>query len=395
VKGGLAVLRGISTVLRGISTVRRATWLAGVALAAAVALAGCSSASSQPSAMSSMSSASSAAEANPNLDLGSSLGNKKAADFTLTNQFGQQMSLSQFRGKVVVLSFMDAECTDVCPLESASMVLAKELLGKAGDAVQLLSIDANPDANKVSDVMSYSRAHSMVNQWDYLTGSDSQLEAVWKNYNVEVQVVDGDIDHTPAVYVIDAHGDLAKLYLTQMAYSSVTQSAQVIAGEAAALLPSHPKLSSIESLAAIPTQTPTDAVSLPAATAPATVTLGPGKARLVVFFATWLTETSDLKAELTSLNSYVKDAAARHLPALTTVDETVTETSKQAVTSFLGTLGPLDYPVGMDETGRLADGYGVQDQPWLVLVNAAGKVTWQHDGWVPVSTVEQAAQAHG
>jgi len=384
--------------------VRRATWLAGVVLAAAVALAGCSSASSQPSAMSSMSSASSAAEANPNLDLGSSLGDKKAADFTLTNQFGQQMSLSQFRGKVVVLSFMDAECTDVCPLESASMVLAKELLGKAGDAVQLLSIDANPDANKVSDVMSYSRAHSMVNQWDYLTGTDSQLAAVWKNYNIEVQVADGSIDHTPAVYVIDAHGDLAKLYLTQMAYSSVTQSAQVIASEVAGLLLGHPKLSSIESLAAIPTQTPADMVSLlsatavgataAGATAPATVTLGPGKARLVVFFATWLTETSDLKAELTSLNSYVKGAAAKHLPALTTVDETVTETSRQAVTSFLGTVGPLDYPVGLDETGRLADGYGVQDQPWLVLVNAAGKITWQHDGWVSVGTLENAAEAH-
>ena len=383
---------------------RRATWLAGVVLAAAVALAGCSSASSQPSAMSSMSSASSAAEANPNLDLGSSLGDKKAADFTLTNQFGQQMSLSQFRGKVVVLSFMDAECTDVCPLESASMVLAKELLGKAGDAVQLLSIDANPDANKVSDVMSYSRAHSMVNQWDYLTGTDSQLAAVWKNYNIEVQVADGSIDHTPAVYVIDAHGDLAKLYLTQMAYSSVTQSAQVIASEVAGLLPGHPKLSSIESLAAIPTQTPADMVSLlsatavgataAGATAPATVTLGPGKARLVVFFATWLTETSDLKAELTSLNSYVKDAAAKHLPALTTVDETVTETSRQAVTSFLGTVGPLDYPVGLDETGRLADGYGVQDQPWLVLVNAVGKITWQHDGWVSESALETAARAH-
>ena len=313
---------------------RRATWLAGVPLAAAVALAGCSSASSQPSAMSSMGSASSAAEANPNLDLGSSLGDKKAADFTLTNQFGQQMSLSQFRGKVVVLSFMDAECTDVCPLESASMVLAKELLGKAGDAVQLLSIDANPDANKVSDVMSYSRAHSMVNQWDYLTGTDSQLAAVWKNYNVEVQVVDGDIDHTPAVYVIDERGDLAKLYLTQMAYSSVTQSAQVIASEVVGLLPSHPELSSIGSLAAIPTQTPSRrsrcrrASAAAGATAPATVTLGPGKARLVVFFATWLTETSDLKAELTSLN-YVKDAAAKHLPALTTVDETVTETSNR------------------------------------------------------------------
>jgi hypothetical protein len=183
----------------------------------------------------------------------------------------------------------------------------------------------------------------------------------------------------------------------------VTQSAQVIADEVSSLLPGHPKPSSLESLAAIPAQTPSATVSLPAA-APAaggtgsatdgTVTLGPGKARLVVFFATWLTETSDLSAELTGLNAYVKDAASKHLPALTAVDETVIEPSEATVTSYLHGLGKLSYPVGLDETGRVADGYGVQDQPWLVLVNSAGKVTWQHDGWVPVATLEQTAAAH-
>jgi hypothetical protein len=199
--------------------------------------------------------------------------------------------------------------------------------------------------------------------------------------------------------VINQKGILEKLYLTTMAYSSVTQSAQVLATEVSGLLPSHPKLSSIESLATIPAQTPASTVSLPEA-APAaddkagTVTLGPGKARLVVFFATWLTETSDLSAEMTGLNGYVKAAAKSHLPALTAVDETVTEPSEAAVTNYLRTLGPLDYPVALDKSGRVADGYGVQDQPWLALVNAAGKITWQHDGWVPVAALEKAAAAH-
>jgi cytochrome oxidase Cu insertion factor (SCO1/SenC/PrrC family) len=387
---------------------RRVTWTAGLALTAALALAGCSSSgsaasSSSGSAMSSMSAASTAAEENPNIDLGTSLGNKPAPDFKLVNQFGQSMSLSQFRGRVVLLSFEDPECTDVCPLTTQSMLLAKELLGKAGKSVQLLGVDANPDATKVSDVLAYSRAHAMVNQWDFLAGSLPQLKAIWKAYDIAVQVEDGDVDHTPALYVIDQQGNMAEIYLTQMAYDSVTQSAQVIADEVSSLLPSHPKLSSLESLAAIPAQTPTATVSLPPA-APAaggtgaatddTVTLGPGKARLVIFFATWLAETSDLSAELTSLNAYVRDAASKHLPALTAVDETVTEPSEATVTSYLHGLGTLAYPVGLDETGRVADGYGVQDQPWISLVNAAGKITWQHDGWVPVATLEQAATAH-
>jgi cytochrome oxidase Cu insertion factor (SCO1/SenC/PrrC family) len=348
-----------------------------------------------------MSAANQAAMQNPNLDLGSSLYGERAPDIKLVNQFGQPMSLSQFRGRVVILAFSDSECTTVCPLTTQSMVLAKELLGKAGDSVQLLGVDANPDATQVSDVMAYSRAHAMVNQWDFLTGSPAQLKAVWKAYNIEVAIEAGQIDHTPALYVINQQGTLEKLYLTAMAYSSVTQSAQVLASEVATLLPGHPKLSSIESLATVPSQSPADPVTLDRAQtagasggAESTVTLGPGKPRLVVFFATWLTETSDLSVELTGLNGYAKTAEARHLPALTAVDETVTEPSEAAVTKYLASLGPLDYPVALDKTGRVADGYGVQDQPWLVLVNAAGKITWSHDGWLPVAAIEKVAAAH-
>jgi len=364
-------------------------------LAAATVLAGCGSSAPAPSAAPNASdAANAAAESNPNLDLGSALGNTPAPDIKLTNQFGQPMSLSQFRGRVVILAFSDSECTTVCPLTTESMVLAKELLGKAGENVQLLGIDANPQATSVADVMSYSRAHGMVNQWDFLTGSLSQLKATWSAYHIAVQIDAGQIDHTPALYVISQQGKLQKVYLTQMAYSSVSQSAQVLATEAAALLPGHPKLASQQSLAAIPGQTPAASVSLPAASGPAApdVTLGPGKPRLVVFFATWLTETSDLKAELTGLNAYAKAAAKNQLPALTAVDETVTEPSAAAVRAFLGQAGPLDYPVGLDTTGRLADGYGVQDQPWLVLVSGTGKVVWSHDGWMSPSALEQAAK---
>jgi len=192
---------------------------------------------------------------------------------------------------------------------------------------------------------------------------------------------------------INQQGTLQKVYLTQMAYSSVTQSAQVLAEEVASLLPGHPKLSSLESLGAISGQTPTDNVSLAAADGDGSVAFGPGKARLVAFFATWLSETSDLKSELTGLNAYAKAAASKHLPELAAVDETVTEPSAAAVTSYLHQVGTLSYPVALDESGRLADGYGAQDQPWLVLVNKAGKIVWQHDGWVSVPELEKAAAA--
>ena len=381
---------------------RRATWLAGLAVTAALAVAACSSSGSPATGPSMVSSANAAAMQNPNLDTGTSLGNKPAPEVNLVNQFGQPMSLSQFHGRVVMLSFEDSECTTVCPLTTQSMVLAKELLGKAGSSVQLLGVDANPDAIKVSDVMAYSRVHGMINQWDFLTGSLVQLKSVWKAYNVAVQIEAGQIDHTPALYVIDQQGRLQKAL-----------------PDPDGVLERHPVRAGPRHRGCQPAAQPPEAVkfgvtgrhsradpfrhglaarcrpgrrrSSPASDG--TVTLGPGKARLVVFFATWLTETSDLNSELTSLNAYAKAAASKHLPALTAVDETATEPSAASVTAYLRQLGPLSYPVALDQTGRVADGYGVQDQPWLVLVNKSGKITWQHDGWVSLASLEKAAAA--
>ena len=50
--------------------------------------------------------------------------------FTLTNQFGQPVSLSAYR-KVVILAFNDAECTTICPLTTVSLLNAKDMLGAA------------------------------------------------------------------------------------------------------------------------------------------------------------------------------------------------------------------------------------------------------------------------
>jgi cytochrome oxidase Cu insertion factor (SCO1/SenC/PrrC family) len=353
------------------------------------AVAGCSASASSSSSTGSLGGmqanpASSAAEMNPNLDLGSSLGALPAPDIKLVNQFGQPMSLSQFHGKVVMLSFEDSECTTVCPLTTQSMLQAKQMLGAAGDQVQLLGVDANPTATSVSDVLAYSRAHGMVNQWDFLTGSPAQLKSVWAAYHIAVQIEKGQIDHTPALFVIDQQGREQKLYLTQMAYSSVGQSAQVLADEVSSLLPGHPHVASQESLASITVQGPSDHVALPSATSDGKVLLGPGTPHLVMFFATWLSEVSDLKSELTDGNAYVTAARKDGLPSLVAVDETVVEPSAQTVRTYLGSLGTsLSYPVGLDTNGRVADGYGVQDQPWLALVSASGKIIWSHDGWLP------------
>jgi cytochrome oxidase Cu insertion factor (SCO1/SenC/PrrC family) len=322
---------------------------------------------------------------NPQLDPGVRL-NTVAPGFTLTDQFGKRVSLSSLRGKVVVLSFNDPECTTICPLTTTAMLHAKQLLGPAAANVELLGIGANPEKTEVKWVRAYSRAHRMMHKWRFLTGSLPELKRVWREYGIAAAVINGSIDHTPATYVIDARGRESRLYETAMAYSSVNQLGYEMAQSVAALLPGHPRLRGRQSLAPISLLGPRNAVTLPSSGG-GTVRLGPGSgAHLVLFFDTWETETSDLSANLEALNRYQSAAARQHLPPLVAIDEAGVEASPQALPKFLrGLPHPLAYPVAIDSDGRVADGYRVQDSPWLEVVSGSGRILYFADlaatGW--------------
>jgi cytochrome oxidase Cu insertion factor (SCO1/SenC/PrrC family)/thiol-disulfide isomerase/thioredoxin len=335
---------------------------------------------------------------NPNLDPGTPL-SRPAPTFTLTDQFGQQVSLRSFRGKVVLLAFNDSECTTICPLTTAAMLTAKAKLAAAGSRVQLLGIDANPKSTSLEDVLSYSQLHGMLHAWHFLTGSLPQLQRVWKAYGIEAAIQGGQIAHTPALFVIDPQGRLAKLYVTQQSYAAVDQLGQLLAQEASRLLPDRPPVQSHLDYKQITGITPASAVTLPRASGGGTARLGPGQARLYLFFATWDREITSLAGQLETLNAYVSAARSTQVPALTAVDEATVEPSPAAVTRFLATLPrPLAYPVAIDSNGRVADGYEVQGQPWFVLTSPTGHIVWYWQvatsGWLtPRSLIAQVRAA--
>ena len=335
--------------------------------------------------------------ANPNVDPGTPLSGP-APNFTLTDQFGKRVSLGSFRGKVVVVSFNDPECTTICPLTTTALLHAKELLGPLASRVQLLGVGANPDATQVKWVRDYSRVHGMLRKWLFLTGSLPELKRVWRAYGIEAQVVHGLIDHTPATYVVDSRGRFSRLFMTVMAYSSVDELGYEIAQSIAALLPDHPRLLKTAPLSAIRLLGPRVPVTLPRAGG-GSVRLGPGRGpHLVLFFDTWETETSDLAAQLEALNRYRSIAARRRLPPLVAVDEASVEPSPQALPRFLQKLPrPLAYPVVIDQSGRVGDGYRVQDSPWLALVSGSGRFLFYRDvavkGWPTLHWLENRTHA--
>jgi protein SCO1/2 len=132
-----------------------------------------------------------------------------APGFTLTDQDGRTLSLSGFRGKAVVLEFMDSRCTDICPLVSREFIDAYHDLGSTKGRVVFVAVNVNQRYNRVADVRAYSRAHELagIPDWYFLTGPASALQAVCREYDIALTAgVHGELVHTAAVYFIGPHG---------------------------------------------------------------------------------------------------------------------------------------------------------------------------------------------
>jgi len=134
---------------------------------------------------------------------------RTAPGFRLTDQFGRAVSLSSLRGHEVVMAFIDSRCATVCPLTAGILRNALQRIGPAeAGRVDLVAINANPIATRVSDVYRFSAETGMLHEWRYLTGSPAQLKAVYRAYQVYVCVKhDGDVVHTAAIYLIDPRGN--------------------------------------------------------------------------------------------------------------------------------------------------------------------------------------------
>jgi protein SCO1/2 len=129
-----------------------------------------------------------------------------APDFHLIDQQGKRVALSDFRGRVVVLTFMDSQCQESCPLTASQLRTVYQILG-ADAPITFIGINVNVQANRVADVMAISRTWRLneIPAWHFLTGSKAELEPVWKAYHVAVYtpVGGGELVHTPGVYLID------------------------------------------------------------------------------------------------------------------------------------------------------------------------------------------------
>lgn len=148
-----------------------------------------------------------------------------APAFMLTSQTGQPVPLPVQPPRVVVLTFFDATCNDICPVLASEVEQAETDLGPAASQVEFLTVNTDPAAlaqSAEARVLTGTGLGKLAN-WHMLTGPLASLNAVWKAYGVSISLAakTGLEAHNNVIDFIDPRGDL-RYQATPVADESAT-----------------------------------------------------------------------------------------------------------------------------------------------------------------------------
>ena len=143
-------------------------------------------------------------------------------DFSFTNQDGRRISLHQYRGKVLLVTFIYTRCPfpDFCPRMSGNFAEIDKQVGSnseiAGTHLLTISFDPEHDTPKVLRDYAFSVAHThdaaLFRSWEFAAPRPADLAKIADFFALTVTPEGGMITHNLSTAVIGPDGKIVKWY---------------------------------------------------------------------------------------------------------------------------------------------------------------------------------------
>lgn len=134
-------------------------------------------------------------------------------DFSLTDQNGKQVKLSQFAGRVVAITFVYARCPfpNFCfRLTNNFARLQKRFVGEMGRDLILLTITLDPVHDQPEALAEYGRTWNIHRKgWYLLTGPPAEVQKFCERFGVAFFPDEGQLIHSLHTLIIDRQGKVA------------------------------------------------------------------------------------------------------------------------------------------------------------------------------------------
>lgn len=141
------------------------------------------------------------------------------ADFTATNQHGEEISLEQLKGKPWLAMFIFTNCTTICSPMTSNMAEIQDRLVKAGvEDYNIVAFSVDPENDTPEALKEYLSRYGVADEskWQLITGYDQKfIEQFGSNsFKTLIKKVEGEdqVMHMNTFYLVDEKGIAVKNY---------------------------------------------------------------------------------------------------------------------------------------------------------------------------------------
>ena len=141
-------------------------------------------------------------------------------DYKFTNELGQAVSLNDFRGQALAITFFYTRCPipDYCPRLSKNFQEAQQKLESLPGAPanwHFLSISFDPEFDSPLLLKAYGKSYqSDPKHWSFLTGPADKIGELARQSGVSYESDAGTFNHNFRTLIIDAAGHLQMIFPT-------------------------------------------------------------------------------------------------------------------------------------------------------------------------------------
>ena len=141
-------------------------------------------------------------------------------DCKFTNELGHAVSLNDFRGQALAITFFYTRCPlpDYCPRLSKNFQVASQKLATLPGAPtnwHFLSVTFDPAFDSPAMLKAYAQSYQYdPSHWSFLTGSAEKIAELTRRAGVNYELEDGAFNHDFRTLIVDAGGQLQMVFPT-------------------------------------------------------------------------------------------------------------------------------------------------------------------------------------
>jgi protein SCO1/2 len=125
----------------------------------------------------------------------------KAPDFKLRDERGRRVTMREYRGRPVVVTFLYSHCHDTCPIQAQQI---KGALDQLGHDVPALAISVDPARDTPKSVARFDAEQGVTGRLRWVLGRESQLRPLWDGYHTTSELPSQE--HLARLVLVDKRG---------------------------------------------------------------------------------------------------------------------------------------------------------------------------------------------